>query len=426
MILLEKYKDELSTSGLQFAYKDAHSTTMCISMLKETVMHYNFEGSNVYACLLDASKAFDRVNHGKLFKLLLNRNLPGVVLRLLFDLYSRQYIYTRWNGELSPPISMLNGVKQGGVLSPILFCIYMDELISRLKSTGVGCYMGHHYLGNLGYADDLKLLCPSITGLQKLVDTCQQFAFDFDLLFNTKKTHCICYSLKPPDNLRPIFLNGVAIPWQQQVKYLGTIFMSNLSDENDIRHKKSIFISAVNRLNCLFSKVPIEVKVHLLQVYCTSWYGCQAWQLDTRDTAAMNTAWQIAVRRTMQLPARTRSILLPALAGNENFSRQHHQRVFNLLHAMKMSKNKMINFVFERGSRSAIGVLGRNHVYLCHLYGKQSYLAAARLEIPPLTDEVAARVSQIRELLEVRDGRGHVEHMDSGDINNALEFMCTY
>ena len=66
-----------------------------------------------------------------------DRNLPGVVLRLLFDIYSRQFVYTRWNGELSQPISMENGVKQGGVLSPILFCIYMDELITRLRNTGV-------------------------------------------------------------------------------------------------------------------------------------------------------------------------------------------------------------------------------------------------------------------------------------------------
>ena len=304
--------------------------------------------------------------------------------------------------------------------------IYIDELVTRLKNTGVACYMGHHYLGSLGYADALKLLCPSITGLQKLLDTCQQFALDFDLLFYTKKTHCICYSSSPPDNLRTVFLNGIAIPWQKQVKYLGTIFVSNLSDENDIQHKKGIFILAVNRLNSVFSKVPVELKAHLLQVYCSSWYGCQAWQLDTCDTAAMNTAWQIAVRRTMHLPARTRSILLPALAGNANFSKQHHQRVYNLLHAMKMSENPVVNFVFERGVQSAIGILGRNHIYLCQLYGKLTFTKVTRSKQSNITDEVTARVSQIRELLLARDGRGQIEHMDSNDINDALEFVCTY
>ena len=105
-------------------------------------------------------------------------------------------------------------------------------------------------------------------------------------------------------------------------------------------------------MNSIFSKAPVELKAHLWQVYCSSWYGCQAWQLDTRDTAAMNTAWQIAIRRIMHLSARTRSKLLPALAGNANFSQQHNQRVYNMLHAMKVSKNSVVNFVFERGTQS--------------------------------------------------------------------------
>ena len=86
-ILLEKYEDELRTSGLQFAYKHGHSTTMCTSVLKEVIMHYNANGSNVYACLLDASKAFDRVNHGKLFQLLLDK-------KYLAKFYAFCLIYT--------------------------------------------------------------------------------------------------------------------------------------------------------------------------------------------------------------------------------------------------------------------------------------------------------------------------------------------
>ena len=89
------------------------------------------KGSNVYSCFIDASKAFDRVHYGKLFDLLLARKTPAIVLRYLLDSYSRQYAYVKWNNELSCPIPIMNGVKQGGVLSPILFCIYMDELLRR-------------------------------------------------------------------------------------------------------------------------------------------------------------------------------------------------------------------------------------------------------------------------------------------------------
>ena len=52
-------------------------------------------------------------------------------------------------------IYMHNGVKQGGVLSASLFCIYMDELLSRLERSGIGCYIGNNYYGSISYADDL-------------------------------------------------------------------------------------------------------------------------------------------------------------------------------------------------------------------------------------------------------------------------------
>ena len=59
---------------------------MCTAVIKEVVAHYTSNGS--FGCLLDATKAFDRVNYGKLFSLLCDRNLPGLVIRFLLDSYS--------------------------------------------------------------------------------------------------------------------------------------------------------------------------------------------------------------------------------------------------------------------------------------------------------------------------------------------------
>ena len=86
---------------------------------------------------------------------------------------------------------MLNGVKQGGVLSPVLFCIYMDEQPHRLEKSGAGCYIGKQFYGGFGYADDLNVLCPSINGLQKLISICEKFGHEYEIIFNAKKTVCI-------------------------------------------------------------------------------------------------------------------------------------------------------------------------------------------------------------------------------------------
>ena len=85
---------------------------------------------------------------------------------------------------------MRNGVKQGGVLSPLLFVIYTDSLLKRLEELGVGCHIGGHFTGVLAYADDITLLSPSISGLRTLSKVYEEYATEFDVTFNGKNVSC--------------------------------------------------------------------------------------------------------------------------------------------------------------------------------------------------------------------------------------------
>ena len=73
IIVLNQQKEKLSTSDLQFGFKEKLSTTMCSFMVLETIAYYKSKGSNVHVLLLDASKAFDRVDYIKLFEKLVNK-----------------------------------------------------------------------------------------------------------------------------------------------------------------------------------------------------------------------------------------------------------------------------------------------------------------------------------------------------------------
>ena len=119
---------------MQFGFKENHSTTMCTVILREVIQNYIEGHSNVYCCLLDASKAFDKVHYGKLFTILLARNVSPHVIRLLIDSYVRQQACVSWNGFKSNYFILHNGVKQGGVLSPILFTMYIDNLLMKLNT----------------------------------------------------------------------------------------------------------------------------------------------------------------------------------------------------------------------------------------------------------------------------------------------------
>ena len=101
-----------------------------------TVNYYNFNQSNVFVLMLDASKAFDKVNYCKLFNVLLKRDISPIVLILLL------YI-NKWGHAVSNCFTVRNGVKHGGVLSSLLFAIYTDIQLKKLEVEGVGISLEH-------------------------------------------------------------------------------------------------------------------------------------------------------------------------------------------------------------------------------------------------------------------------------------------
>ena len=110
--------------------------------------------------MLDASKAFDKVNLLAQFKTLYSRGMCPIYLRLLMKIYEEQQMRIRWNDSVSDYFTISNGVEQGGVLSPVLFSIYLDQLIAHFRHLGMGCYMNGLFTGVFIYADDITLLPP--------------------------------------------------------------------------------------------------------------------------------------------------------------------------------------------------------------------------------------------------------------------------
>ena len=100
-VILILYDKELTCDPNQFGYEENSSTTMCSWTVVELVNLFKNSGSSVYACLLDYRKAFDLVNHEKLFKILIKRNIGLVFIRLLMFIYIHQKCYIKWNSTRS-------------------------------------------------------------------------------------------------------------------------------------------------------------------------------------------------------------------------------------------------------------------------------------------------------------------------------------
>ena len=183
-VILYKCEEFLYTYDNQFGFKSKHSTKLCIYTLKEFIYYYKQLTTTVFVTFLDASKAFDKIIYWLLFKKLFNKGFPTFVIKILAFWYTHQEMHVRWGITTTSSFLLSNGVKQGGILSPMLFNVYMDQLSIKLNRSGIVGNIGSHLINHLCYADDLCLISLSSAGMQKLLDMCSNYAIGHLLTYN--------------------------------------------------------------------------------------------------------------------------------------------------------------------------------------------------------------------------------------------------
>ena len=130
----------------------------------------------------------------------MERGVPAIVIRALVYVYEEQVGCVKLLENKSESFSIKNGTRQGSVLSPTLFAVYLDGLLLQLRQLGVGCHVGGWWYGAACFADDLFLLAPSRTSAAMMLDTCEQYALQHNLQFSTdpnpakSKSKCIYFT----------------------------------------------------------------------------------------------------------------------------------------------------------------------------------------------------------------------------------------
>ena len=184
---------------MQFGFKSGVSTIQFTWLVNEVTSYFMRRGTSVTACLLDCSKAIDKCRFDKPFDKLIAKGLPAVVVRVLVFVYEEQERWVKLGGKKSSSFRLTNGTRQGSVLSPVLFSVYLDDLLIGLRKLQLGCHIGGWWFGALGYADDLILLAPNREVLQAMLVVCQSYAREHNLVFSTdpvpakSKTKCMYF-----------------------------------------------------------------------------------------------------------------------------------------------------------------------------------------------------------------------------------------
>jgi hypothetical protein len=423
LIVLNRYSDSLVSCDLQFGFKKNRSTAMCTMIVKEAISLYTSSNSTVHCVFLDSSKAFDRVEYCKLFKLLMDRHVPAHVTRILLNMYTGQQVRVLWNGATSGNFPISNGVKQGAIVSPILFCVYLDTLLIELKKAGVGCYIGNWFVAALGYADDVVLLAPTARAMRTMLGVCDKFASEFNVLFNANKSKCITFKKQsylvtqapPRHSASSLFsISGNCIENVYSWSHLGHILRANLLDDDDILSRRNSLVGQINSFLCNFSKVDVLVKNALFRVYCSSHYGSELWDLTNPKVEDYCVAWRKGLRKLWKLPYDCRSVNVAVVSNTVPLYDELCRRVLNFVRTCLHCDSPLVQAIVTNGVSAGMNSpIGRNVAH-CSAYFNLSVgnIGASKLRScdcsnmfnSKIDTQSAIQANVLREILLIRDG----------------------
>ena len=235
--------------------------------MRQTVNYYVDNGSRVFCCFLDASKAFDRVVHSGLFLKLIQRNVPLIFMDLIVSWYGSLHCRVRWGECYSEWFLVTAGVRQGGVLSPDLYSIYVDDLLAKLRKLDQGCYFLHLFAAAFFYADDMAIMAPSIKALKALINECSNFCIEWDICLNAKKTKILYFGRKA-DISYEIFLDGNKVEIVDKWVYLGVTLKSGKTFNCSVTERIRKFYRCTNSIFRIEGHSNDTIMLHLIETHC--------------------------------------------------------------------------------------------------------------------------------------------------------------
>jgi hypothetical protein len=220
-------------SEFQAGFRRGYSTVDQVFTLNSIIQSRRNKNFPTYVAFIDFKKAFDRVPREALWYILSKKGISQRLLNLLKSMYdSSKYAVRLERNKISPQFSSNVGVMQGCQLSPILFILFIEELVSyitKVEDNNAPC-IGELECPLLLFADDVGIISTSIMGLRRMLQAANQFCLDFGMEVNVQKTKIVVFK-RTSITARGEYwtYNGEQISKVDSFTYLGVVFKYNLN-----------------------------------------------------------------------------------------------------------------------------------------------------------------------------------------------------
>ena len=243
-------------------------------------------------------------------------------------------------------------------------------MLQRLRELGLGAHVAGLYMGTVCYADDLLLIAPTRSAMQRMLVEIEDFAAEYNITFSTdpvpskSKTKCLFIvgnrrHLRKPASL---VLCVRELPYVRQAEHLGNMLTEEGTMEQDTVMKRARFIQSSVEIRTLFSfAAPAEV-LHALKVYSSSFYGSCLWDLGGMKAKQVYSAWNTTVKLVWYCPLWTRTFFLQQLlsCGQTSAKVDILTRYVNFFHSLRSSACHEVQILSRYLARDVQSVTGRN------------------------------------------------------------------
>src|SRR3984885_14147392 len=286
----------------QFGFRKGMGTRDAIGSLRVLTERSCEIGQEVYICFVDYEKAFDRVDWKKLMQALRRVGVDWRDRRLIGNLYMGQKVRIRIDGEYSEQGVVGRGVRQGCPLSPLLFNIYIEEIIKEaLEDLEEGIKVGGMRIRALRFADDQAMMAGSEEGLQTIIDRLNTTSKEYGMKINNKKTKVMRIG-KGEQKIVKITIEGEELEQVKEFPYLGSTITEDARCHREIQRRIVIGKDAFEkRKELLRGKINKELKKRMVKtlVWSVMLYGSETWTMRKEDIKRIE-AFEMWIWRRME------------------------------------------------------------------------------------------------------------------------------
>ena len=342
--LAVKLEEIIQLNPLQGSFHPGLSCLHTAFILQEGILSVREKKVKALVTFLDAQKAFDTVWHTGLFFKLRNKGCPLDIWRVIQKWYSSSSCAILWKGLPSRFIPIQQGVRQGAVLFPLLYSIYVDALLDELLDSGLGVHIGKTYIGAPMFADDLALLAADSTTLQSMLDIVYRYPQRWRYKINPTNSAVLVFGESSPSRakLRPTrnwYLGTSIVAESDQIRHLGIIQSVQSSTIGSTNERASAGRSAFFGLNMLGSRFGCLHPSTSYRLYSTfsipiMLYGSEIWKITNSEVLLLERVHRKIVRTVQGFPTRCPVSALNGSVGSLDIDRRIIQRKLSFAYAI--------------------------------------------------------------------------------------------